>query len=68
MSHYRVLLVEPNTELARIVEGYFVRSELEVLNAVDAANAPISSSARPTCQVTRGAWSSSELSDPKPTS
>lgn len=39
MSRYRVLLVEPNTELARIVQGYFVRSELEVLNAVDAANA-----------------------------
>jgi CheY-like chemotaxis protein len=38
MSRYRVLLVEPNTELARILKGYFVRSELEVLDAVDAGS------------------------------
>ena len=38
MSHYRVLLVEPNAELRRIFSDYFKRSGLEVVDAVDAAS------------------------------
>ena len=39
MSRYRVLLVEPNTELRRIFCDYMKRSELEVVDAIDAGGA-----------------------------
>ncbi|MGH9322605.1 MAG: response regulator [Vicinamibacteria bacterium] len=39
MSRFRVLLVEPNRDLGRILQDYLGRSELDVLFAADAASA-----------------------------
>jgi DNA-binding response OmpR family regulator len=39
MSRYRVLLVEPNTDLTRIFRDYLKRSELDVVAASEAASA-----------------------------
>ena len=36
MSLYRILLVEPNTDLGRILEEYFNRCDMEVISAQDA--------------------------------
>jgi CheY-like chemotaxis protein len=39
MSRYRVLLVEPNRELGRILQDYLRRSDLDVFSAADAGSA-----------------------------
>ena len=39
MSRYRVLLVEPNAELSRVLSEYLKRSSLEVFSATDASEA-----------------------------
>jgi len=36
MSLYRILLIEPNLELGAVLEKYFVRSGMEVINGVEA--------------------------------
>jgi CheY-like chemotaxis protein len=36
MAHFRILLVEPNVDLARILDEYFQRCDLEVIKAPDA--------------------------------
>jgi CheY-like chemotaxis protein len=39
MSHFRILLVEPNVDLARILDEYFHRCDLEIIKAPDAQQA-----------------------------
>lgn len=39
MSRYRVLLIEPNTELRKVFGEYLRRAELEVIESIDAAGA-----------------------------
>src|SRR5262245_32654026 len=39
MSRHRILLVEPNRELGRVLQEYLRRSDLDVLAAFDAASA-----------------------------
>lgn len=39
MSRYRILLVEPNQELGKVLRDYFVRTDLEVILATDAQTA-----------------------------
>ena len=36
MSQFRILLVEPNPELARVLGEYFERCGLEIIDAKDA--------------------------------